>query len=295
MVSCRVMRLMRTSLLFVTASLWAQDFSKIQIEKAAGGYTFTEGPAWSREGGLYFSDVPANRIYKLTLGEPPAVFRDASNGANGNTFDSQGRLLTCESKSRRVTRTDKSGKVEVLADKFEGKRLNAPNDIVARRDGNIYFTDPAFGTQATGRELDFYGIYRILSNRTLELVAKTTGRPNGIALSPKGDKLYVADSDERLIRVFDVDRAGKVSNEQVLISNIDGPPDGIRTDEKGNIWVACNLVSVYSAAGQPVGKIELGEKPRNLSFGEPDLQTLFITAFTSVYRVRLDVKGVVAY
>ncbi|MBI2687810.1 MAG: SMP-30/gluconolactonase/LRE family protein [Acidobacteria bacterium] len=286
---------MRTVLLLVfTGVCLPQDFTKLAIEKVAGGFTFTEGPVWSRDNYLLFSDPPENKIYRLTS-EGKSVYREASNGANGNTFDTQGRLYSCESKSRRVTRTGKKGNIEVLADKYEGKRLNAPNDIVVRKDGNIYFTDPAFGAQADKRELDFYGIYHIPAKGQLELIAKTTGRPNGIALSPNGRILYVADSDDRLIRAFDVASNGKASNERVLIKGIDGPPDGIRTDEKGNIWVTCNNVAVYSADGVFINKIDFPEIPRNLTFGDNDFTTIYVTAMKSVYRVRLDVKGSVQY
>jgi len=286
---------MRTVLfLVIAAACSAQDFSKISIERVASGYTFTEGPVWSRDNYLIFSDPPESKIFRLAT-EGKSVFREASNGANGNTFDSNGRLYTCESKTRRVTRTDKSGKIEVLADKFEGKRLNAPNDIVVRKDGHIYFTDPAFGAQADGRELDFYGIYHIPSKGVIELIAKTPGRPNGIALSPNGRLLYVADSDDRLIRVFDVASNGKATNGRTLISQIDGPPDGIRTDEKGNIWVTCNNVSIYGPDGKFIHKIDFPETPRNLTFGDADFSTLYVTALKSVYRVRLDIKGSVQY
>lgn len=276
-------------------ALSAQDFSKISIEKVGSGFQFTEGPVWSREGFLLFSDVPDNKIWKLGA-EGKSVYRDATNGANGNTFDAQGRLYSCESKTRRVVRTGKDGKLEVIADKFEGKRLNAPNDIVVRKDGHVYFTDPAFGAQAEGRDLDYYGIYHIPPRGPMELVAKTTGRPNGIALSPNGRLLYVADSDDRLLRVFDVAANGKAANERVLVKGIDGPPDGIRTDEKGNIWVTCNNVSVYAPDGKFVGKIDFPETPRNLTFGEGDFGTLYVTALKGVYRVRFtDVKGSVQY
>jgi len=287
--------IMRTVFLLLAAgACFGQDFSKVMIEKVAGGFTFTEGPVWSREGYLLFSDVPENKIWRLSA-EGKSAYREASNGANGNTFDTQGRLYSCESRSRRVTRTDKKGAIEVLADRFEGKRLNAPNDIVVRKDGHVYFTDPAFGAQADSRELDFYGIYHIPPKGPLELIAKTPGRPNGIALSPNGRLLYVADSDERLVRVFDVAPNGKAANGRTLISKIDGPPDGIRTDEKGNIWVTCNNVSVFAPDGKMLGKIDFPETPRNLTFGEGDLGTLYVTALKSVYRVRLDVKGSVQY
>lgn len=285
---------MRTYLFLISLVLPAQDFANLHIEKVAGGFTFTEGPVWSREGYLLFSDPPESKIYRLS-NEGKTVYREASNGANGNTFDTQGRLYSCESKSRRVTRTDAKGKIEVLADKFEGKRLNAPNDIVVRKDGHVYFTDPAFGAQADSRELDFYGIYHLPPKGPLALIAKTPGRPNGIALSPNGKLLYVADSDDRLIRVYDVAGNGVATNGRTLISKIDGPPDGIRTDDKGNIWVTCNNVSVYAPDGKFINKIDFPETPRNLTFGDGDYSTLFVTALKSVYKVRLDIKGSVQY
>lgn len=267
----------------------------MKVEKAAGGYRFTEGPVWSRDGHLLFSDVPNNHILKFTPGEAAVVWRDASNGANGNTFDAQGRLYTCESKTRRVTRTDKKGNIEVLAEKWEGKRLNAPNDIVVRHDGHVYFTDPAFGDQADGRELDFYGVYHVTPKGELKLIAKPAGRPNGIALSPNGRILYVANSDDRNLRAYDLDRAGEASNERVFASGIDGPPDGIKVDEKGNVYVTAKGLSVYNPKGELLTAIAISETPANCAFGDADLQGLYITARTSVYRIRLDVKGSVQY
>jgi gluconolactonase len=275
------------------AVLSAQDFSKLQIEKIAGNYQYTEGPAWSREGFLIFSDVPTGRIIKLVPNEPPAIFRPSSGGAHGNAYDPQGRLVTCEATARRVTRTDKSGKVEVLAERFEGKRLNAPNDVAIRRDGHIFFTDPAFGSQASGRELDFYGVYHLSPRGELALLAKTPGRPNGIAISPKGDRLYVTDSDQRLIRVWDLDRAGKVTNERIFVSGIEGPPNGIKTDEKGGVWVAAKALLVYGEDGKLAAKLDMPEAPGNLVFGDNDFKSLYLTAQKSVYRIRLDVKGAV--
>ena len=158
----------------------AQEIARFKLKRLPHGFRFTEGPAWSHEGYLLFSDIPGNKILKLVPGEGDAVFRDPSNGANGNAFDAQGRLYTCESFARRVTRTDKKGHVEVLADKWEGKRLNAPNDIVVSKRGQVYFTDPAFGNQADTRELDFYGVYHITPKGQLSVIAKPAGRPNGI-------------------------------------------------------------------------------------------------------------------
>lgn len=282
-------------LALVALPLAAQDFSEIQVEKAAHGFRFTEGPAWSRDGYLLFSDIPGNKILKYMPGEGYPVFREPSNGANGNAFDAQGRLYTCESLGRRVTRTDKKGHIEVLADKWQGKRLNAPNDIVVGKSGHAYFTDPAFGNQADTRELDFYGVYHIAPKGELSMIAKPAGRPNGITLSPNGRILYVANSDERNIRAYDVDHNGEVSGERVFISGIAGIPDGIRTDEKGNLYVAAKGIVVYSPQGKLLATIPLAETPSNCAFGDPDLQTLYITARTSLYRVRLDVKGAVPY
>jgi gluconolactonase len=284
------------ALALCAVSLAAQDLQNFRVEKIAGGYTFTEGPVWSREGFLLFSDVPADRIVKIAPGHKPVTFRDNSNGANGNTYDAHGRLYSCESRTRRVVRMDKSGKMEVIAERHEGKRLNAPNDIVVRRDGHVYFTDPAFGkSQASGREMDYFGVYHITPKGELKLVAKTKGLPNGVTLSPNGRTMYVGFSDERVLRAYDLDRNGDASNERIFVKDVGGPPDGIRADEKGNIYVTANTVEVYSSEGKLLGKIETAETPRNCAFGDPDLQTLYITAYTSVYRVRLGVKGSVQY
>lgn len=266
-----------------------------QIDRVAGGFRFTEGPVWSREGFLLFSDVPNDQILQYVPGEKPTVFRDHSNGANGNAFDAQGRFYTCESRTRRVVRMDKKGSLQVLADKWEGKRLNAPNDIVVRKDGHVYFTDPAFGNQEDTRELDFYGVYHIAPKGELHLIAKPAGRPNGIAFSPNGRVLYVGNSDEHSVRAYDVDHNGEISGERVVISGLSGVPDGVRVDEKGNVYVAANGLAIYDPHGKLAETIELPEKPSNFAFGDPDLQTLYITARTALYRVRRNVKGASQY
>ena len=273
----------------------AQDFSNIKVEKVAAGFTFAEGPAWSREGFLVFSDVPANKLIKWTPGEGASVLRTDANGASGNTYDAQGRLYSCETASRRVVRQDKKGRIEVLAGKWEGKRLNAPNDIVVRKDGEVYFTDPAFGSQQDARELDFYGVFHISHKGAMEVAAKWKTRPNGIALSPSGHVLYVADSDRRSVLAYDLDKAGSASGERVLISGIAGVPNGLRVDEKGNVYVAAKDIGVYTSAGKLIIEIPMADGPSNIAFGDADFGTLYITARTSVYRVRLDVKGGIQY
>ena len=273
----------------------AQDYSDLKIDRVAAGYIFAEGPAWSRDGYLIFSDIPGNKLVQLKPGEKAAVFRENSNGAIGNTFDAQGRLYTCESHARRVTRTDKKGKIEVLAERWQGKRLNAPNDIVVRRDGQVYFTDPAFGNQQDTRELDFYGIFHISPKGELDVLDKRHTRPNGIALSPNGKALYVTDSDRHEVIAYDLDRTGAASTGRAVISQIEGVPDGIKTDEKGNLYVAARYIFVYTPEGKQLGTVHLPETPSNLAFGEADLETLFITARNFVYRVRLNVKGSLQY
>ena len=269
----------------------AQESPDMLIDRVATGFRFTEGPAWSREGFLLFSDVPNDKIMKYVPGQKPTVFRENSNGANGNCFDAQGRFYTCESRTRRVVRMDKKGEMQVLAEKWDGKRFNAPNDIVVRKDGHIYFTDPAFGNQADTRELDFFGVYHISPKGELQLIAKPTGRPNGIAFSANGHILYVANSDEHNVRAYDVDRNGEVSHERVVIPAVEGVPDGIRVDDKGNIYVTASGVAVYDAQGKHVETLGMPEIPANCAFGDPDLESLYITARTSIYRARRHVKG----
>lgn len=286
----------RAFFLLALAIQWAsaQNFAEMKIEKVGKGFKFTEGPAWSRDGFLLFSDCDQNKIFKFGA-NGTSDYADVPGGPNGNTYDAQGRLYTCEFHSRRVTRTSKKGAVEVLATKFEGKRLNAPNDIIVRRDGHIYFTDPAFGDQEDHRELDFFGVYHITPKGELEAIARWKTRPNGITLSPSGKILYVADSDARVVRAFDLDKSGAASKERVLIENVPGVPDGIRTDEKGNIYVAAKHVFVYSEDGKEIGHIELADTPSNVTFGDSDLGSLYITARSFLYRVRLGVKGALQY
>jgi gluconolactonase len=269
----------------------AQDFSSVELQVFAQGYTYTDGPAWSKDGYLIFSDTPSDRLLKWVPGRAPEVFRQDAHGPAGNAFDTQGRLYTCETRTRRVTRTGKDGVIETLAERWEGKRLNAPNDIAVTRNDHVYFTDPAFGYQQDHRELDFYGVYHIPPKGALKLVAKPDGRPNGIALSPNGRLLYVVNSDRRSILAYDLDRAGDASGERVFISGIDGVPDGIRTDEKGNLYVAAKDILIYSPEGALLHTLSLHGLPSNCGFGEADGRTLFITARGNIYRARLPLKG----
>ena len=263
-------------------------------EVVADGFLAGEGPVWSRDGYLLVSDTEARRIYKYVPGQGKSVYREHSDGANGNTLDRQGRLYSCEYVARRVTRTSKTGKIETLADNYQGKRLNAPNDIVVRRDGHVYFTDPLF-TPLDHRDLDIYGVYHISPAGELELVASPKGRPNGIALSPTGKILYVGNTDERNIRAYDLDRKGKALNERIVISDLPGGPDGLKADSKGNLYITARGVQIYTPAGKHLGAIEIPGGARNCAFGDRDFKSLYITGRTTLYRVRLNVKGAVQY
>src|SRR6185369_10351335 len=272
--------------------VFGQDHAEIKIEQLGKGYGFTEGPAWSlKDGYLIFSDTPSDKLWKWVPGHAVEVFREHAGGPSGNAFDAEGRLYTCETRPRRVTRTDKKGAIEVLAEKWDGKRLNAPNDVVVSKTGHVYFTDPAFGEQADHRELDFYGVYDIPPKAPMKVIAKPAGRPNGIALSPNQRVLYVVNSDERNVRAYDLDKNGDASNERVLVSGIKGVPGGIRVDDQGNLYVTADGIMIYSPEGKSIHRMELSGHPANCGFGEPDLKTLFVADGAVVYRIRLDAKG----
>src|SRR5262249_11672875 len=185
----------------LTSSLFTQAFTEIKVERLASNYTFTEGPAWSKDGFLIFSDTPTDRLLRWYPGRDIEVFRADANGPAGNAFAAEGRLYTCETRSRRVTPTDKKAAVEALSYKWVAKRSTAPHRSVGAKPGPAYSTGPPSGAQSAHRELDFYGVDHTPPKAPLKLVAKPTGRPNGIALSPNGRTLYVLNSDEHNLRV----------------------------------------------------------------------------------------------
>lgn len=277
----------------------AQDFEHVELQLIAKGLHYADGPLWSYEGFLTYSDVPVDRMHKWKGGVGDTEAGPEPGGAYGRTFDSEGRLYTCEFRERRVTRTDKKGKVEVLAARFEGKRLNAPNDIVVRRDGHVYFTDPAFGSQQDSKDLDFYGVFHVTPKGELEAIGRWKTRPNGIALAPNGRTLYVSDSDQRSVRAFDLDGKGAATNERVVVDHIAGVPDGLRTDVEGNLYIAANAILVYATPStgktKLLGTVTLAEPATNIAFGDQDLETLYITTRSSLYRARLGVKGALSY
>jgi gluconolactonase len=261
------------------------------VTPIAGGFTFLEGPRWKTdEQVLYFTDVPAARIYRLTLPDTIEIFRSSSGGANGLAFDSAGRLLAAEGASRRVTRTEPGGAITTLADRFEGLRLNSPNDLVVRSDGSIYFTDPASAPPL--RELPFNGIFRIAPDGALSVVAQfgPLTYPNGIELSPDESLLYASDSVGPL-RVWDVVADGSLSGERVFATPSFG--DGMAVDTAGNLYVAASTgVEVYAPDGTHWGGILVEGTPSNCGFGGPDNRTLFITTRPALYSVDMPIAGI---
>lgn len=268
-----------------------------KLEKVAGNFQFIEGPIWHPDGFLLFSDIPADIIYKFASNQQVEVFRRPSGKANGNTLDKENRLLTGEHENRRVSRTEKDGKVIALADRYEGKRLNSPNDLVVKSDGSIYFTDPSYGVSKDQEELGFYGVYRLAPDGKLTLLVKDLVLPNGIAFSPDEQKLYVNNSEAKYIAVYDVKPDGTVTNERVFADLKDasqgGVPDGLKVDVEGNVYsTGPGGVWILSPDGKLLGKIAVPETAANLAWGESDYKTLYITANTSLYRIRLKIPGV---
>lgn len=258
-------------------------------EKIAGGFQFLEGPVWRpTTNDLLFSDIPASRIYRWKDASVE-VWREPSHQANGNTLDPQGRLVTCEHETRRVTRTEHDGSVVPVATHFEGKRLNSPNDVVCKSDGAIYFTDPPYGVKPQERELDFQGVFRVVGER-IALVARDFIKPNGLAFSPDESVLYIADTELGRLRAFDVLPDGSLANSRVFCRV--ERPDGFRVDVAGHLYVAAmKAVEVFDPTGRKVGEIALPERPANLAFGDADRQTLYICARTGLYRARVPTAG----
>ena len=269
--------------------------SSTGIEKFGGDFAFVEGPVWSKKGFLIFSDIYNSRIMKSSAPGRVEIYRNYTNAANGNSMDTQGRLYTCERDGRRVTRMETDGRLTVIASEWQGKRLNSPNDVVVRRDGQVYFSDPASKAVLEPQELGFNGVFHVTPQGKLSVVTPKLSRPNGVALSPDGRTLYVADSQEKKILAYDLDAEGNASRERIFISDMEGSPDGLRVAENGNLYIACRGIAIYTPGGKLVRIIEFPEPPANCAFGGPDLKTLYVTARTSVYRMQIEDRGSLQY
>ena len=279
-----------------------------KIERIAHGFRWAEGPVWLGDArALVFSDVPGNVMYKWDEETGvTAPYRKPSNNGNGNTRDRQGRIVTCEHLSRRVTRTEHDGRITVLADAYQGKRFNSPNDIVVKSDDSIWFTDPIFGiTGYYEGEKDepqlAPNVYRLDQDGTLSIAAEGVNQPNGLAFSPDESILYVVESRSvpRKILAFDVKAGRTLTNRRTLIDAGPGTPDGFRCDVDGNLWCGWGMgqagldgVHIFNPAGMLIGRIDLPERCANLCFGGVYRNRLLMTASTSVYSLYVNTQGV---
>jgi len=283
----------------------AGDLSNIieagsEFEQMATGFVFTEGPVWD-SGYLYFVDIRTNLLLRMKPGEEPEVIRRETGSGDGLTFDHNGNLLMCEGSHRRLTRTNKdTGRIEIIAERWNKLRLNSPNDVIARPDGTIYFSDPPWAVKPEKRQLDFAGVYRISPDGEVHLEADENEVPNGLALSPDGSKLYVSNTrPDPYLNVYEVKSDGSLGKGERFTdipygSNgpVDGVPDGVKVDEAGNVF--CTGAGggwVFSSDGTKIGVIEAPELPANLGFIGDDRKTLVFTSRTSVYSIRVQTPG----
>jgi gluconolactonase len=281
-------------------AFWKLVAHDAKLETVASGFGFTEGPVWDKAGFLYVSDEEINKIFRvypdghkeelIALGDP-----------DGNTYDRQIRLLDCASVLRAIIRISPDGKYTVLADRFEGNKFNSPNDVVMGPDGAIYFTDPTLDLpQGEKQEIPFQGVYRLDEKGEVRLLTKELTQPNGLAFSPDGKRFYVDDSEQRNIRVYDFSSGGKLSNGRIFGEEPggkgEGVPDGMKVDRDGNLFVTGPKgIWVWDKQGHHIGTIAIPEQPANLTWGDKDYRTLYITATTSVYELRVKARGFVPY
>jgi gluconolactonase len=276
------------------------------VKQLATGFDWVEGPVWFGDHQcLLFSDIPNNRIMRWSPGIGVSTFREPSNFANGLTRDREGRLIACEHGARRVTRTEYDGSITVIADQFQGRRLNSPNDVVVKSDGTIWFSDPHYGImtnyEGTKAEQELAcNVYRVdPTDGAIEVMASDFVGPNGLAFSPDEKRLYIADTGamfdpnaERHIRAFDVDAQGGLSGGAIFHRIDPGAADGFRIDANGNVWSsAADGVHCIAPTGELMGKILVPELVSNVCFGGRRASTLFITATTSIYAVALNREG----
>jgi gluconolactonase len=278
----------------------------IALERLATGFIFTEGPVWHpHEKHLTFSDMPGDHMRRWTAAGGVKTFRKPSNKANGNTYDRAGRMLSCEHATSRVTRTEPDGTITVLATHCRDKELNSPNDIVVKSDGRIYFTDPTYGRMPhygveRAVQLDFRGVYRVEEDGSgLTLLAGDFGQPNGLCFSRDEKRLFVNDTERGHIRAFDVGADGLLAGGAVwaeVTGSGNGAPDGMKLDRDGNLY-CCGPggLHVLSPNARSLGVIQTPEVVANFTWGDDDFRSIFLTASTSLYRVRTKTPGVALF
>jgi gluconolactonase len=285
----------------ISPKFWDLVDHNAKLDTVATGFGFTEGPVWDASGFLYVSDETLNKIFRvypdgkkedvISLGDP-----------DGNTFDRKHRLIDCASVFRAIIEVTPEGGYKILADHYNGKKFNSPNDVIVGPDGALYFTDPTLDLVASEKqEIPFQGVYRLDDKGNVELLTKDLSQPNGLAFSPDGKHFYVDDTKEKNIRVYDVARDGSLANGRIFgdehpSGKHEGVPDGMRVDSSGNLFVVGPKgIWVWDDKGNHLGTIVLPEQPANLAWGDADYRTLYITANTSVYRLQMKTQGFVPY
>jgi gluconolactonase len=272
-----------------------------KLATVGSGFGFTEGPVWDPAGFLYVSDEETNKIFRLYVADGHKEELIALGDPDGNTYDGRKRLVDCASVLRAIIALDEQGHYTVLADRYEGKKFNSPNDVIVGPDGALYFTDPTLDLpKGEKQEIPFQGVYRLAPDGQVQLLTKELSQPNGLAFSPDGKKFYVDDSEQRNIRVYDFGADKTLKNGRIFGAEpggkSEGVPDGIKVDRNGNLYVTGpGGIWVWDADGQHLGTISTPEQPANLAWGDADYRTLYITATTSVYRIRTKVEGFVPY
>ena len=284
----------------ISPAFWNLVDRDAKLETVATGFGFTEGPMWDAAGFLYVSDETINKIFRVyPNGKKEEVI--ALGDPDGNTFDRHHRLIDCASVLRAIISVTPDGKYKILADHYEGKKLNSPNDVIVGPDGALYFTDPTLDLVAGEKqEIPYQGVYRLDDQGNLRLLTKDLTQPNGLAFSPDGKHFYVDDSEKKNIRAYDVASDGTLSNGRIFGEEPGGKhvgvPDGIKVDKDGNLFVTGPKgIWVWDSKGNHLGTIATPEQPANLTWGNKDYQTLYITATTSVYRLRMKAHGFMPY
>jgi gluconolactonase len=284
----------------LSPTFWDMVDRNANLEKVATGFGFTEGPMWDPAGFLYVSDETINKIFRVYPdGRKEEVI--ALGDPDGNTFDRQHRLIDCASVLRAIIEVTPEGKYKILADHYEGKKLNSPNDVIIGPDGAIYFTDPTLDlVKGEKQEIPFQGVYRLDEKGNLRLLTKDLTQPNGLAFSPDGKHFYVDDDESKDIHVYDASPDGTLNNGRIFGKEPggkdDGVPDGIKVDKNGNLFITGPKgIWVWDAKGNHLGTIVMPEQPANLTWGDKDYRTLYITATTSVYRLETKTQGFLPY
>lgn len=260
-----------------------------EVKKLAGDFKFTEGPAADASGNVYFSDIPNNRILKWSVEDGKlSTFLEKSGGANGLYFDKDGNLIACQGEARRLVSISPKGEVTALADQYDGKKLNSPNDLWIDPKGGVYFTDPRYGSREGMEQKGEYVFYLMPDHKKIVRVISDMVRPNGLIGTPTGRKLYVADHGAGKTFVYSINKDGTLADKQVFASE---GSDGMTIDSRGNIYLTGKAVAVYNRKGRKIQEIQVPEGPSNITFGGKDDKTLFITARTSLYSIAMEVKG----